>query len=372
MQRGKRDGGARQPHRFQLRLGRQHAGAPHLNDDTLYHRGLHLRRIFIRDGPLGELGRAADLLPLAQVVQLHHSAVDVKGKLLPPVAQRRDLRQNVRRLRQPPVGNDLETLAGQIVDRLRVGAECPPLRQLQIEHRDIQPPLGGNLGIQLPQGAGGGVAGIGHQRLALDLPPGVDLLEHAARHVHLAPDDEPRQLLRQRHGDGADGAEILRHVLPHPSIAPGGAPDEHAVPVFQRHGQAVHLGLHAVGRVLQRYLLQKAADLIVVEHVLQALQRHGVCHLLELRQRLVAHPLGGGIRGDLLRVLRLQLLQPPQQVVVFVVRHGRRVQHIVEVSVLRQRAAQLLYLLAIVHNQALIRCSLYIRRRNPRSYPPWC
>ena len=34
---------------------------------------------------------------LAQVVQLHHSAVDVKGELLPPVAQRRDLRQNVRR-----------------------------------------------------------------------------------------------------------------------------------------------------------------------------------------------------------------------------------------------------------------------------------
>ena len=354
---GERDGGTRQPHRFQLRLGRQHAGAPHLNDDILYHRGLHLRRVFVRDGPLGELGRAADLLPLAQVVQLHHSAVDVKGELLPPVAQRRDLRQNVRRLGQPLVGNDLEMLAGQIVDGLRVGAECPPLRQLQIEHRDIQPPLGGDLGIQLPQGAGGGVAGIGHQRLALDLPPGVDLLEHAARHVDLAPDNEPGQLFRQCHGNGADGAEILRHVLPHPSVATGGAPDEHAVPVFQRHRQAVHLGLHAVSRVLQRYLFQKAADLIVVEHVLQTLQRYGVGHLLELRQRLSAHPLGGGIRCDLLRVLRLQLLQPPQQVVVFVVRHGGRIQHIIAVSVLRQRAAQLLYLLAIVHSQALIRCS---------------
>ena len=46
------------------------------------------------------------------------------------------------------------------------------------------------------------VAGIGHQGLALDLPPGVDLLEHAAGHIDLAPDDEMRQLLRQRHGDG--------------------------------------------------------------------------------------------------------------------------------------------------------------------------
>ena len=74
----------------------------------------------------------------------------------------------------------------------------------------------------------------------------VQFFEHGAGHVHLAPDDEPGQLLRQGHGDGADGSQVLRHVLPDAAVASGGATDEHAVPILQRHGQAVHLRLHAV------------------------------------------------------------------------------------------------------------------------------
>ena len=132
--------------------------------------------------------------------------------------------------------DDLEPLGGQIINGLRMGQEFPALRQLQIEHRDVQLPLGADLGVQLPQGTGGGVPGIGHEGLALQLPLGVDGLKHGPGHVDLPPDNEPGQLFRQGHRDGADGAEILRHVLPHPSVAPGGAPDEHTVPVFQGHG----------------------------------------------------------------------------------------------------------------------------------------
>ena len=357
MQRGKGDRRARQPYRLQLRLGRQHTGAAHLYHDILHYRWLHLRRIFVCNGPFGELCRTADDLAVMQVVQLHHRTVDIERKLLTAIAQRRDLRQDIRRRGQPLVGNHLEMLAGQIVDRLCVGGKFPALRQLQIKDRDVQPPLGGDLGVQLPQGAGGGVAGIGHQWLALDLTPGVDLLEHTAGHVHLAPHDEAGQLLRQGHGDRPYRPQIFSHILPYSSVTPGGTADEHAVTVFQCHGEAVHLRFHAVGGVLQGYLLQEAADLLVVEHILQAFQRHGVGHLLKLRQRLSAHPLGGRIRRDLLRMRRLQVLQPPQQMVIFIIRHGGRIQHVVEVSVLRQRAAQLLYLLAIVHIQALIHCS---------------
>ena len=166
------------------------------------------------------------------------------------------------------MGNDLEVLGSQIFQCLRVGGERAALRQLEVEHSDVQPPLGGDLGVKLAERAGGGVAGVGHEGLALDLTAGVDLLEHAAGHVNLAPDDKTGQLLRQRHGDGADGAEVLRHVLAHLSVAPGRTTDEHAVTVLQRHGQAVNLGLDAVYRALQRHFLQKAADLIVVEYVL--------------------------------------------------------------------------------------------------------
>ena len=134
------------------------------------------------------------------------------------------------------MGNDLEPLGGQIIKSLRVGGEFPALRQLQIEHGDVQLPLGADLGIQLPQRPGGGVPGVGHQGLALQLPLGIDALEHGPGHVDLAPDNKPGQLFRQGHGNRADGAEILRHILPHPAVAPGGAPDEHTVPVFQGHG----------------------------------------------------------------------------------------------------------------------------------------
>ena len=103
------------------------------------------------------------------------------------------------------MGDDLKPLGGQVVQRLGVGGELPPLGQLQVEHLDIQLPLGADLRVQLPQGAGGGVPGIGHQGLSLELPHAVDLLKHGAGHVDLAPDDEPGQLLRQRHGDGANG-----------------------------------------------------------------------------------------------------------------------------------------------------------------------
>ena len=54
-----------------------------------------------------------------------------------------------------------------------------------------------SLGVQLPQGPGGGVPGIGHEGLALQLPAGIDLREHRPGHIDLAPDDEPGQLLRQ-------------------------------------------------------------------------------------------------------------------------------------------------------------------------------
>ena len=169
------------------------------------------------------------------------------------------------------MGNDLEALSGQIVNGLRVGGEFPALRQLQIEHGDVQLPLGADFGIQLPQRPGGGVPGIGHQGLSLQLPFGVDGLKHRAGHIHLAPDNKPGQLFRQCHGNRADSPEILRHILAHPAIAPGSATDKHTVPVFQRHGQSVHLWLHGIFRVGPQRLLHPLAerrDLRLVEYIL--------------------------------------------------------------------------------------------------------
>ena len=55
-------------------------------------------------------------------------------------------------------------------------------------------------------------------------------------------------------------------------------------------------------------------------------------HLGKALQGRAPYPLGGRIRGDLLGVLRFQLLQTAQKAVVFVVLHGGIVQHIVAVA----------------------------------------
>ena len=90
-------GSTRQTHRLQLRLWRQHTGTAHLHHDIPQHRLLRLRRVLVGDGPAGTLGGAAQHIPRRQLVQLDDRAVDVEGKILPPVAQPCDLRQIVGR-----------------------------------------------------------------------------------------------------------------------------------------------------------------------------------------------------------------------------------------------------------------------------------
>ena len=116
-----------------------------------------------------------------------------------------------------------------------MGLEGSALHKLKVEHPDIQQPLGADLWVQLAQGAGGSVSGVGKGRLVLLLPLAVELVEHILGHEHLTPHDQPGQFLWQDHRDGLDRAEVFCHILPHPAITPGRTPDELAIPVLQGH-----------------------------------------------------------------------------------------------------------------------------------------
>ena len=72
-------------------------------------------------------------------------------------------------------------------------------------------------------------------------------------------------------------------------------------------------------------------------------------HLRKAFRRLAPHPLGGGIRGQQLRVLRLQLLQPAELVVEVIIGHGGRVQHIILVARLGQVRPKHLNFLLYIH-----------------------
>ena len=84
-----------------------------------------------------------------------------------------------------------KTQPGQIIQRLAVPAEGRAVGELNVEDNAVQTALCSNFGVQLAEGAGGGVSGVCHQGFTALLPQGVQFLEHGAGHIALAPDDEP-------------------------------------------------------------------------------------------------------------------------------------------------------------------------------------
>ena len=148
-----------------------------------------------------------------------------------------------------------------------------------------------------------------------------------------------------------DGLEVLRHIFPDHAIAPGGALKQHAIPVIQCHGKAVDLDFHRILGIGVFFfdLSVKLPQLLIREHILQALHGVIVLHLLERIQRLAAHPLGGGIRPGKLGVLGFQRPQLSGKLVVFKIRQFRRVLHIVFVGVIDQLIRQLVDFFLYAH-----------------------
>ena len=77
-----------------------------------------------------------------------------------------------------------------------MGRQGFPLYPLNIEHQNIQFSGSGDLGVQLPQRAGGGVAGIGKQRLSPALTLLIQHMKHLFGHKHLSPYNEPGRRIR--------------------------------------------------------------------------------------------------------------------------------------------------------------------------------
>src|SRR5262249_22658631 len=147
--------------------------------------------------------------------------------------------------------------------RMRIDAEAPVLEQLQVfavglprAWLRLAPGIGEeaqrsarrDIGIELAQGAGGGVARVGEGLLARRLLARVHLLERLALHVDLAAYVErPRdriwhpafELVR----DVLHGAQVRRDILAGRAVAARRADRERAVLVAQADRQAVDLGL---------------------------------------------------------------------------------------------------------------------------------
>ena len=193
--------GAGQTHRLQHRLGGEHAGTTYLNHNIGKAGRLYLWGILVGGSPPGELGCGAQGLALGQIVHLDDRPVDVKGVVLPALPDGLHLLYRLLNGGTDDMGNHLKALVRQVVDSFSVAVEVLVFRPLDVEYRNVQPTLGGNLRVQLPQGPGGGVAGIGKQGLSPLLPFLVEGVEHLLGHIDLAPDNESSRYIRDRQGN---------------------------------------------------------------------------------------------------------------------------------------------------------------------------
>ena len=238
------DGGSGQTDRAHNSLGRENTGSANLNYNILHHGGLDFRGVFVGGCPPGEFCGVSQLLSQSKVIHLYHGTVDIAGQKLPVFVDGENFLVDRLYRIEVFVGNHLEFQGFQILQRFLVAGEGHTLGLLNIEDIDIQPPLCGNLWVQLAQRAGSSISGVCKQRLLLRFLLLVQLLKALFGHEYLTPDDEMGRGIRQNHGNGSDGFQIFRYILPYLPITPGGTPNELSVNILQCHGKAVDFWLY--------------------------------------------------------------------------------------------------------------------------------
>ena len=260
VQRGVRDGRAGQTHRLNDRLRREHTRAADLHDNVAHAALLLLRRVLIRHRPARELRRAAEILPLREVVDLDDRTVNVERERLAVVADPVDARAAGIERFTAPVRHDWEAQRRQIVQRFRMRGERAVTVKLEVEDDNIQLACRRDLRVLLAHGARCRVAGIGQQRLLKQLALGIERRKHLVRHIDLAAHDELCGRAVELERQIAQRAEVFRHVLAGNAVAARGAADEHAVFILERHGQAVDLRLNRIIMRLRERIVHARAE----------------------------------------------------------------------------------------------------------------
>ena len=352
MQRGIRDGRAGQTHRLNDRLRREHTRAADLHDDVAHAALLLLRRVFIRHRPARELRRAAEILPLREIVDLNDRAVDVERERLAVVADPVNARAAGIERFTALIRHDREAQRRQIVQRFRVRGKRAVAVKLEVEDDDIELARRRDLRVLLAHRARRRVAGIGQQRLFEQLALGIERCEYFVRHIDLTAHDKLCRRVFKRQRQVAQRAEVFRHVFAGDAVAARSAADEHPVFILERHGQAVDLRLDGIiMRLRERPVHARAerAQLVEREHVLQALERHLMAHLRKGVERVAADVLRRRIGRGVLRVRRLELFEPAHKRVILEIADLGRILHVIEKICVFQLTAQRQDLFAYIH-----------------------
>ena len=339
---------------------------------------------------------------LGERVHLHHHAVYLVGQRL--AALHRALAERVHglaRLAQLHVGVHMKARLSQPLQKLPLA-----LRRKRAlvghgveERRKVA--VRGDGRVLLPQAARGRVARVGERLLAVGLGRGVERVEAALGHVHLAaqldgdvrsagagrPARKPghaRLAQAQRHV--LHRAQVRRHVLARGAVAARGRLHEAAALVGERDGRSVYLQLAHHRHEATERLLHAVYPRVQLGHVHRVVERvHAarVPHGGELLAHVTSHALRGAVRVVELGVRGLQLAQLAHERVERSVRDFGRVLGVVQVAVMLDLPSQLLDARAGVARRlgerALVQKSLLfvghvphrflaVSRRRPRTF----
>ncbi len=318
VQRRQRDGGPGDGDRLHVGEGGHASGAPDADADVEELGGDLLRRVLVGDRPPRGAGRGTETAVQPHVVDLDHQAVDLVFDVVAvfaPVAHPLDDRLGA--LHANGVWGDGQAPGreGRVGVGLRAGLEALHAAVAVAVH--AQTPARRDGRVLLPEGTGGGIAGIREGRLALGHQPGVESLEVLEPEEHLATHFEQRRNrvfvgTGELFGNVVDRAGVEGDVLPGTPVAAGGRADEFAVLVdeAERHAVDLHLAqIVGVGAGLGLGAREPRAQFVLVEDVVEAEHAFEMLDGTELGGEAAADQLGGRIRRAEFGVLLLECLQ---------------------------------------------------------------
>jgi len=251
---GAADGGTGDEDGFEFGDGGEGAGASHLDGDA-EESGLGLfRSELVGHGPARGLAGEAERVAQGDLVELHDRTVGFVAEVGADTVEFVDgLKDFVGGTGDPQAFGSGQTDGLQPAEEIGLGiGEGAPADFAEAVGHDGERALGDGAGIELFEGAGGGVAGIGEWFFAGGFAVGVELFESGGRHVDLTADFEHFGEFHTRRRDQperqvAQGAEVGGDVVAGGAIAAGGAEGEHAGFVTERDGDAIDLGFDGPG-----------------------------------------------------------------------------------------------------------------------------
>ena len=237
--------------RLEHRHRREHPGAPDVAPDVANHGRFLARRKLVGDRPAWRTGQLTEALAQLEGVHLDHRPVDLVVELIAIALELAVKLDHALAARAPlEAGVHLEAELPQALHQVHVAAD-PEVRLAApgSVHEDVEPPRGADLGIQLAQGSGGGVARIREGLETVFQAVAVHPRELVQGHEDLASDlqDVGGIARAQAQRDRAHGAQVVGDVLPDMAIPSGRAPPEDAVLIEQLDGDAVVFQLDRVG-----------------------------------------------------------------------------------------------------------------------------